>query len=120
VALIRQEPACTAILAPWLHDPHCDHEAAALAAGAAAGVAGIRHVAYPIWGWTLPGGDPVPGAPGMGRRLDIRAFLPAKRAAIQAHRSQYGGLITDNPGGFQLSADLLSAFDGPYETFLRT
>jgi LmbE family N-acetylglucosaminyl deacetylase len=120
VALIRQEPACTAILAPWLHDPHCDHEAAALAAGAAAGVAGILNVAYPIWGWTLPGGDPVPGVPGAGWRLDIRAFLPAKRAAIQAHRSQYGGLITDNPGGFQLSADLLSAFDGPYETFLRT
>jgi LmbE family N-acetylglucosaminyl deacetylase len=119
VALVRREPACTAILAPWRRDPHCDHEAASLAAGAAARIVGIRQVAYPIWGWTLPAASPVPGSPAPGWRLDIGAFLPAKRAAIQAHQSQYGGLITDDPGGFRLPSDLLSMFDSAYETFLQ-
>jgi LmbE family N-acetylglucosaminyl deacetylase len=119
-ALIRQEPACTAILAPWRHDPHCDHEAASLAAAAAAIAAGIRHVAFPVWGWTLPPDAPVPASMTAGWRLDIDAFLPAKRAAIQAHRSQYGDLITDDPAGFQLPAGLLSVFDSPYETFIQS
>lgn len=118
VALIRREANCTAILAPWRHDPHCDHEAASKAAAAAATLTGIRNLAFPVWGWTLPGTAPIPESPAAGWRLDIRASLPAKRAAIQAHRSQYGGLITDDPGGFRLPAALLSVFDNPYETYL--
>jgi LmbE family N-acetylglucosaminyl deacetylase len=116
--LINREAACTAILAPWRHDPHCDHEAASLAAAAAASAATIRHVAYPVWGWTLAADMPVPAGVGSGWRFDISAFLPAKRQAIEAHRSQYGGLITDDPSGFQLPPALLSVFDGPFETFL--
>jgi LmbE family N-acetylglucosaminyl deacetylase len=119
VALIGQETACTAILAPWRHDPHCDHRAASLAAGAAAQIAGVKHVAYPVWGWTLPAASPVAGSPAAGWRLDIRAFLPAKRAAIQANRSQYGHLITDDPGGFTLPRELLLVFDSIYETFIQ-
>jgi LmbE family N-acetylglucosaminyl deacetylase len=118
VKLVRA--GCTAILAPWRHDPHCDHEAASLAAAAAARAAGIRHVAYPVWGWTLPADRPVPERPGGGWRLAIDASLGAKRRAIQAHRTQYGGLITDDPAGFQLPAALLSVFDTPFETFLET
>jgi len=117
VALIRQEPECTTILAPWRYDPHCDHEAASLAAKAAAGITGIRNVAYPVWGWTLPGTAPIPGSPAPGWRLDISTFLPAKRAAIQAHQSQYGDLITDDPDGFRLPPALLSVFNSPYETY---
>ena len=120
VALIRQEPRCTAILAPWRHDPHCDHEAASLAAGAAADVTGIRNVAFPVWGWILPGATPIPALPAPGWRLDIGTFLPAKRAAIQAHLSQYGDLITDDPDGFRLPSDLLSTFDSPYETYIQS
>jgi LmbE family N-acetylglucosaminyl deacetylase len=118
VALIRQEANCTALLAPWRHDPHCDHEAASKAASAAAAITGIKEVAYPVWGWTLPETAPIPESPAGGWRLDISAFLPAKRAAIQAHRSQYGNLITDDPDGFRLPAALLSVFDNPYETYL--
>jgi LmbE family N-acetylglucosaminyl deacetylase len=119
VGLIGGEAACSALLAPWRHDPHCDHAAASLAAGVAAAAAGVRHVAYPVWGWTLPESEPVPGVPHMGWRLDIEAFLPAKRAAIQAHRSQYGDLITDDPAGFRLPAGLLAVFDACYETFVQ-
>ncbi len=117
-ALIRGEPACTAILAPWRHDPHCDHEAASLLASAVAAAVPIRHVAYPVWGWTLPADSPVAAASERGFRLDISPFLAAKHGAIQAHRSQYGDLITDDPTGFRLPRELLSVFDNPFETFL--
>jgi LmbE family N-acetylglucosaminyl deacetylase len=117
--LVDRQPACTAILAPWRHDPHCDHLAASLAAAAAAEISDIRHVAYPVWGWTLPADTPLPRAPATGFRLDVSAVLPAKRAAIRAHKSQYGGLVTDDPTGFQLPADLLSVFDTPFETFVQ-
>ena len=55
---------------------------------------------------------------GQGWRLDITGYLPAKRQAIQAHRSQYGQLIIDDPSGFQLPPELLSVFDNPFETFV--
>jgi LmbE family N-acetylglucosaminyl deacetylase len=118
VALVRAEPACTAILAPWRHDPHCDHEAASLLASRVATAASVRSVAYPVWGWTLPSDTSIPTTPGHGFRLDIAPFLAAKRAAIQAHRSQYGDLITDDPSGFRLPTDLLSVFQTQFETFL--
>jgi LmbE family N-acetylglucosaminyl deacetylase len=119
LALIRSEPACTAILAPWQGDPHCDHQAASVMAAAAARSAAIRHMAYPVWGWTLAAEVSVAGAEASGFRLDIQAFLPLKRAAIRAHQSQYGNLITDDPAGFRLPAELLSVFDSPFETFIR-
>jgi LmbE family N-acetylglucosaminyl deacetylase len=117
--LVRREAACTAILAPWRHDPHCDHEAAALTAAAAGEAAGIGVLAYPIWGWTLAPDTMIPGPVGAGWRLDISAFLPAKRNAIRAHLSQSGRLITDDPTGFRLPSELLSVFDRPHETFVQ-
>jgi LmbE family N-acetylglucosaminyl deacetylase len=117
--LIQRESHCTSILTPWLFDPHCDHEAAAIIAAAVATKTGVKPVAYPVWGWTLPAESPVPAAISPGWRLDIAAFLEAKREAIFAHKSQYGGLITDDPQGFQLPTALLAAFDGPFEVFLQ-
>jgi LmbE family N-acetylglucosaminyl deacetylase len=118
-ALIGVEARCTAILAPWLHDPHCDHEAAARIAAKVAERCDIRAVAYPVWGWMLASDTLVTGPPGVGWRLDVEAFLPRKRRAILAHQTQYGGLITDDPSGFRLPAALLSVFDTPFETFLQ-
>ncbi len=63
------EPDCTALLAPWRHDPHCDHEAASLIASAVAAQALVRHVAYPVWGWTLPAEASISGPPAAGFRL---------------------------------------------------
>nr|WP_294543707.1 PIG-L deacetylase family protein [uncultured Rhodopila sp.] len=118
VALVEGEAACTAIVAPWRHDPHCDHEAASVIAAAVAERARLRHIAYPIWGWTLPDGTAIPEAPGTGWRLQITPFLPAKQSAIRAHQSQFGGMIDDDPAGFRLPSALLACFDSPYETFL--
>jgi LmbE family N-acetylglucosaminyl deacetylase len=116
--LAHVQPGCTAILAPWRHDPHCDHEAASLIAATVAEQAGIAHVAYPVWSWTLPPNVPIPDPPSDGWRLWIEPFLAAKRQAIQAHESQYGDLITDDPNGFRLPETLLAAFSGPFETFI--
>jgi LmbE family N-acetylglucosaminyl deacetylase len=118
LALIGKEPRCSAIVAPWRYDPHCDHEAAALLGVAVAAGAGIKHIAYPVWGWTLAADAAIPETVIGGFRLDIGRFLVAKRDAIQAHRSQYGDLITDDPEGFRLSAGLLSIFEVPFETFV--
>ena len=117
--LIRNQAACTALLAPWRHDPHCDHAAASLLAEAVADTAGIKHVAFPVWGWTLPAQTLIAADPGAGVRLDIAPFQAAKRAAVQAHRSQHGNLITDDPDGFQLPSSLLSVFDAACETFIQ-
>jgi LmbE family N-acetylglucosaminyl deacetylase len=119
VRLIGRDPNCSAILAPWRLDPHCDHEAASLAAAAAAGIAGVRHVAYPVWGWTLPAHAPVAVSHATGWRLDVSVFQSRKQKAIRAHRTQYGRLITDDPTGFQLPPQLLSVFDNPFEIFLH-
>ena len=108
---------CSAILGPWRGDPHCDHAAAALIAAETARIAGARQVSYPVWGWTMAEDDAVDGAV-RGWRLDVSAQLAAKRHAIEAHASQYGHLIADDPSGFRLPVDLLGAVTGRFETFL--
>lgn len=106
------------ILSPWQHDPHCDHLAAHLMASEAVARCRVRHLAYPIWGWTLPPDTRLPGPAPRGMRLDIAEHLAVKRRAIAAHASQYGGLIQDDPDGFQLPSNLLEVFNQSYETFL--
>ena len=108
----------TTILAPWQHDPHCDHLAAHRMAAAAASRCQIRHLAYPVWGWTLAPETALPGPAPHGMRLGITQYLANKQRAIAAHVSQYGGLIDDDPEGFQLPSNLLEVFSRPYETFL--
>jgi LmbE family N-acetylglucosaminyl deacetylase len=117
IAVRAAGEGCTVIAAPWRHDPHCDHLAVHRMAVAAASRLGLRHIAYPVWGWTLPADDALEETIA-GGRLSIASHLPAKRRAIAAHRSQHGELITDDPSGFRLPADLLSVFDEPHEVFL--
>jgi LmbE family N-acetylglucosaminyl deacetylase len=109
---------CSAILAPWRFDPHCDHEAAAIIAAEVAMRLRIRHLAYPVWGWTLPPDHVVDAGTPSGWRLDIACHLARKLKAIAAHRSQYGELINDDPSGFRLPPGLLRAFAYRFETFL--
>ncbi|MBV9749954.1 MAG: PIG-L family deacetylase [Acetobacteraceae bacterium] len=111
---------CDALLGPWQHDPHGDHEATHAIAAAAASRAGMLHLAYPVWGWTLPPDTVIDGPEPAGFRLDIAQHLPAKRRAVAAHASQHGRVITDDPGGFLLPSHLLALLDRGFETFLRT
>jgi LmbE family N-acetylglucosaminyl deacetylase len=117
---LMRDNGCRMLCAPWLYDPHCDHEGAQLIARAAAKRTGAALLSYPVWGWLLADETPLPNAPVEGWRLDIQHNLELKRRAIAAHASQYSDLITDDPNGFRLPADLLSVFDQPYEVFLRT
>jgi LmbE family N-acetylglucosaminyl deacetylase len=105
------------ICASWRHDPHGDHVAAARLAAAVAARIGARHLAYPVWAWTLPDDADLP-SPAAGARLDIAACLPLKRRAIDAHASQTTGLIADSPDGFRMSATFRAWFEQPWETFL--
>ena len=115
--LIRQH-GCGVILAPWRHDPHCDHEAAHRIATLAAAQAGVPHRAYPVWGLTLAP-DTVLDSPPRGLRLDITRHRAAKREAILSHASQYAGLIGDDPDGFQMRPDFMALFDTDTELYLE-
>ena len=118
VAMLARDRGCTVMLAPWLHDPHCDHEAAAILARDAARRARCRLLSYPVWGWLLPPDQPLPVKQVVGYKLPIAAHLQLKRSAVAAHASQYSTLIDDSPQGFRLPPELLSIFERPYEVFL--
>ncbi len=109
---------CQTVLVSWRHDPHCDHLAAACIAEAACRLTGARLLAYPVWGWTLPPETVLDCAPITGFRLDVAAHIAAKRAAIESHRSQYAGIITDDPGGFQMAPGFIEMFLAPTETYI--
>jgi LmbE family N-acetylglucosaminyl deacetylase len=119
LACILQATACATLLAPWRHDPHCDHAAAAALAAAASRLTPLRLLAYPVWSLTLPPDTSLPDEPIGGFRIDIAAHLPAKRAAIQAHASQYAGLIRDDPSGFQMPPGFIDLFLHPTEIFIE-
>ena len=118
VARIAQEQGCTVMLAPWLYDPHCDHEAAAIIAREAAQLAQCRLLSYPVWGWLLPPEQQIPVNVVAGYKHPIPTHLQAKQSAVAAHASQYSGLIDDSPSGFRLPRELLAVFERPYEVFL--
>jgi LmbE family N-acetylglucosaminyl deacetylase len=118
VATLALDRGCTVMLAPWLHDPHCDHEAAAILAREAARRAQCRLLSYPVWGWLLPPDHLLPVEHVAGYKLPIAMHLQAKRSAVAAHASQYSALIDDSPEGFRLPPELLSVFERPYEVFL--
>jgi hypothetical protein len=50
------------LCAPWLYDPHGDHEATQIAR-AAAMCTGAMLLSYPVWGWLLEDDIQLPDAP---------------------------------------------------------
>jgi len=116
---IAMREDCGIVIGPWEGDPHRDHEAAARIAQAVAIRAGLRLLSYPVWGWLREDGALPAEVSRRGVRLDISAQLELKARAIAAHESQYSGLITDSPGGFQLPENLLAVFRRNYEVLLE-
>lgn len=111
---------CTAgaVCVSWFMDPHCDHVASArLVTRAHDRLGGAQIIFYPVWGWTLPCDVEIGGAP-HGWRFEMSRYLPAKSAAIAAHRSQVSDLIDDDPNGFRLTPEMLAHFSRPYEILL--
>jgi LmbE family N-acetylglucosaminyl deacetylase len=118
VTMIRDNSVAN-LLASWTHDPHGDHQATAWIACRAAQIGRVRLLFYPVWGWLLPRDQPLPITSVRGARLDVGQVREQKRRALAAHASQYSGLITDEPRGFQLPHDLLVFADQDYEVFLE-
>ena len=109
--------AASAIFVSWRHDPHCDHEAAYRLALCAQRELGVALYEYSVWGAALKPNVAVT-APASGFRLRIDRHRARKQRAIALHKSQVGGLIADDPGGFQLSSADLARFAGPFESFI--
>ncbi len=110
-----QRTGARVLLAPSVHDPHCDHVAAARAAAEVADrLPRLRLVSYPVWSRWLGGGD-APVCDGAIRlRFDGTGTADRKRMAVAAHRSQAGAVIADDPGGFAMPEGFAEMFvDGP-------
>ena len=89
-------------------DRHADHRATARAAAQVRrDRPGLRLFHYPIWSrWS-----PVAGLAGPGPLALVRSSRRAvKRAAIDAHRSQNGAVVTDDPRGFCLPEGFAAFF----------
>lgn len=117
---IIAETGAKTIFVPWMGDPHCDHQMAALMGDR------MRHLlphvtlwSYPIWGWHLPATHQIAAPPPVGVRLDISSVQQIKREAIAAHVSQMTDLIADDPEGFRFSEETLAPFHGRYEYFIE-
>lgn len=107
------------IVAPWQFDPHCDHLATHLMAVAAGRRTGLRHVSYPVWGWMLPDRQDLGTLTLTGSRLPLGTLLARKRQALEAHASQFAGIIDDDPEGFQLQVEHIDRLMQPFEVFLE-
>ena len=118
VASARRIEAAS-IFVTWSHDPHCDHEAAAaIAVAAAAMLAPIRLWAYPIWRWHLNGPEVINVSGPTGSRLAIEPVRDLKRGALARYASQMTRLIDDDPNGFCFTEAQLAPFLGPFEYFI--
>jgi LmbE family N-acetylglucosaminyl deacetylase len=110
----------SAVWAPWVNDPHCDHEATAeIARMIGCRRPGLARWSYPVWGRF---GELAPSAlPRRGRlvRLDTHSVEGCKTRAIAAHRSQMTALIDDDPDGFVMPPAMQRHFARHPEIFIR-
>jgi LmbE family N-acetylglucosaminyl deacetylase len=106
------------IFAPWIHDPHGDHEAVSRMAGFAARALAARHLSYLVWGWTLPSKRALNSVKIAGWRFHKTGAKSQKLRALAAYKSQISDLIDDDPTGFRLDGDSLTAMMSEDEAFL--
>lgn len=108
------------VIGPWVRDHHTDHVAvAALVRAACARRPGATLLEYAVWLHELGTEHDRPdAAEGTPVALGVARFVAAKSAALAAHRSQLGSLITDAPVSFALPRGLMVATAQPSEHFL--
>ena len=106
------------IFVSWRHDPHPDHiAAAALAERVHRRLPHVDILEFPVWGRLLPKDAPIRDGPWTALRLDVTRWLPTKRRALLAYRTQTTALIADAPLTFRLQVDQLDALITPSEIF---
>jgi len=108
-------------MGPWIRDHHTDHLAvAALVRRACARRPAATLLEYAVWLEERGSEHDRPGPDdGMPVELDVRCYAPTKAAALAAHRSQLGGLITDARTSFALPFGLVESTTRPNERFLH-
>lgn len=114
----RHRPAC--VLAPSPLDLHCDHQAAADAAREVCALRPCIQLGfYPVWSaWTAPGRRP-PQPPGTRVVRRDHRWRDRKRAAIEAHASQRGLVVRDDPEGFVMPPGFETHFIRSPELFFE-
>jgi LmbE family N-acetylglucosaminyl deacetylase len=111
------------LVAPWRRDAHADHRAvhalvAAALARSAEGAAPVRLLEYAVWEERATADQrPRPGE-AIEWRLAVDGGVRARKtAAVEAHRSQRGRVVDDDPGGFVLDDAMVARACGPVETY---
>jgi LmbE family N-acetylglucosaminyl deacetylase len=97
-ALVRPS-SLVCVTAPT--DPHGDHQAASALVQDIPWDWSVAVMHYPIWTWSAPA-QALPVRTPDGFRIDIAPWLPRKKMAVAAHRSQHGGVIEDATEAFEL------------------
>lgn len=98
-------------------DPHGDHRAASKFVRLLPARDATEVMLYPVWTWAVPETG-LPDVAASGVRIDIANYLPAKRRAVAAHRSQQGLVVHDAREAFVLAPEFLDRFLGPTETLI--
>jgi LmbE family N-acetylglucosaminyl deacetylase len=98
-------------------DPHGDHRAAYALAHEACRETRCELLTYPVWTWVQDAAN-LPARPAKGWRIDIAAQRARKAAAIRAHRSQHGLLVTDATEAFVMDEAFLACFDTDHEVLV--
>jgi LmbE family N-acetylglucosaminyl deacetylase len=105
------------IFAPWINDPHGDHQSVSKMATLVSRILMARHLSYLVWGWTLPDDQPIEGEIA-GWRFPVGRERQRKSRALHAYRSQISDLIDDDPAGFRLDSETLELMLSDDEAFL--
>lgn len=112
-ALGRAVQGGALLVAPWLHDPHPDHEACGRVARELAQAARAHLLSYVFWAWHKTSIESLTAQPLVRLELD-QELQTARAAALSCHRSQLAWK-TGNP---VLPPSLLSPAQRPFETFI--
>jgi LmbE family N-acetylglucosaminyl deacetylase len=115
-ALVRPLLAsATLLIAPWLFDPHPDHEACGRAAQRLSVCEEVTLVSYVFWAWHRTKVDALTELP--LRRFELDGAVQAARsAALSHHRSQ----LEWKTGSPILPPSLLKPAQRSFETFILT
>jgi LmbE family N-acetylglucosaminyl deacetylase len=105
------------IFAPWIHDPHGDHQSVSKMARLVSRILGAPHLSYLVWGWTLPDNQLIDGEI-IGWRFPVAGEQRRKSRALHAYRSQTSDLIDDDPTAFHLDGKTLELMLSDAESFL--
>jgi LmbE family N-acetylglucosaminyl deacetylase len=120
VAAVARESAPALAVLPWRRDPHADHRGAWTLAMAALAEAerAPEVLEYAIWLDELGAPEDHPRA-GEAERVCLPVPGAVKRHALEAHRSQLGLVVPDDPGGFALDPSTVARLTGPEEVYWR-